>query len=63
MATMELKTWPVASTPILRRTACGPAVSSTLASASTLEMDWMENCAFTSPFVKTRPSTVTTAIP
>ena len=32
MATMELNTWPVASTPILSSTACGPAVSITLAS-------------------------------
>ena len=43
MATMELKTCPVASTPILSRTAVAPAVSSTLASVKTLEIDWMEN--------------------
>ncbi len=63
MATMELNTCPVASTPIFSSTASAPAVSITLARVNTLEIDWMENWLPTSPFWKTLPSTVTSATP
>ena len=63
MATMELKACPVASTPIFSRTASAPAVSSTLASVKTLEMDWMEKQTRVSPFSWTFPSTVTSEMP
>ena len=51
MATMELKTWPVASTPIFSSAASAPAVWITLASVNTLEIDWMENGAVHVPFL------------
>ena len=43
MATIELKTWPVASTPTPSRIACSPESSITRAMVKTLEIDWIEN--------------------
>ena len=51
MATIELKTWPVASTPILSRTAGAPDSCMTLARVKTFEIDWMETSDLMSPAV------------
>ena len=48
-ATIELKTWPVASTPMLSRIACGPWSWITRAMVKTLEMDWIETSEVMSP--------------
>ena len=62
-ATIELNTWPVASTPMLSAIAWVPDSSITLAIVNTLEIDWIDTSEATSPVVKILPSTVTSAIP
>ena len=44
-ATIELNTWPVASTPIVFSICASPASCSTSARVKTLEIDWIENRA------------------
>ena len=51
MATIELKTRPVASTPMLFSIASGPCSSNTLAIVKTLEIDWIETSDLMSPAV------------
>ena len=62
-ATIELNTWPVASTPMLSRIASGPDSCMTRAMVKTLEIDWIETSDVMSPTVYTLPSTVTSAMP
>ena len=50
-ASIELNTWPVASTPMLFAIASGPCSSMTLAIVKTLEIDWIETSEATSPLV------------
>ena len=50
-ATIELNTWPVASTPMLLVMASGPCSSMTLAIVNTLEIDWIDTSDLMSPLV------------
>ena len=50
-ATIELKTWPVASTPTLSSTTFSPDSCITLAMVKTFEIDWIEKSWSTSPVV------------
>ena len=61
--TIELKRIPVASTPIRFSIASGPCSSMTLAIVKTFEIDWIDTSDVRSPFVYTRPSGVTIAMP
>ena len=51
MAMMELKTWPVASTPMLFGIESTPDSSITSAIVKTLEIDWIETSVLMSPAV------------
>ncbi len=51
MAVMELKTWPVASTPMLSSTSSSPDSWNTSAMVKTFEIDWIENSGSISPAV------------
>ncbi len=62
-ATMELNTWPVASTPTASSTVCSPDCWNTSAMVNTLEIDWIENSGWMSPAVESLPRGVTTATP
>ena len=50
-ATIELNTWPVASTPMLFSIASGPCSSMTCAIVNTLEIDWIDTSEVMSPAV------------
>ncbi len=62
-ATIELNTWPVASTPTLSSTACSPDCWSTSARVNTLEIDWIEKVGSMSPAVESLPPGVARAMP
>ena len=62
-ATIELNTWPVASTPTVSTMTCSPDSCITRAIVNTFEIDWIENSESESPAVCTLPSGVTTAMP
>ena len=51
IATIELNTCPVASTPMLFSIASGPCSSMTFAMVNTLEMDWIDTSEVMSPAV------------
>ncbi len=48
-ATIELNTWPVASTPMLAGMASTPDSSITSAIVKTLEIDWIDTSVLMSP--------------
>jgi hypothetical protein len=50
-ATIELNTWPVASTPTLSSISCSPDSWNTRAMVKTLEIDWIEKVGSMSPAV------------
>ena len=50
-ATIELNTWPVASTPMLLAIASTPDSSMTSAIVKTFEIDWIDTSDLMSPIV------------